>query len=422
MEAIGKFITYVFDLGPAVTMPIMIIILGLIAQLGFTKSFRAGLMYGIGLTGLFVIMSFYVGPLGDALNKAAALHGFRTDLVDISWTLGAALAFSSKLMPIYYLAVIVIDLLLVGANILKTVYIDIWNYWVGIALGQIILFVTGNFWFAIIAAVVTQFIILFLADWTAKYNEYFGMPKGVVLCGIDGISFAPFSLAINWLIDKIPGVRDIEISVEDLTEKFGFFGEPAVIGGIMGAFIGVYAGYDVKGILNLVITLAATLFLFPRMIGILMLGLVPLADGLKAVVAKRFKGKEINLGMDISLGIAHPSVMTVAVLSMPIWILLSQILPGNRWLPVAVLVDVPFYVLWAVGPSKGNIFRSMICATVIGIMVCYGATYVADIATKVLVGSNLGVDIPAGSQLTSVWIGTPGVIPWIAVIKNFFVH
>ena len=421
MEAIANFITYVFDLGPAVTMPIMIILLGLIARLGFTKSFRAGLMYGIGLTGLFAVMDLYMGPLGDALSQAAELHGFRTDLIDVSWTVGAALAFSSKLMPIYYLVVIVIDLLLVSANVLKTVYIDIWNYWVGIAIGEIIFFVTGNFWFAIIAAVVTQFIILFIADWTAKYNEYFGMPKGVVLCGIDGISFAPFSLAINWIIDKIPGIRDVEFSMEDLAKKFGFFGEPAVIGGIMGVFIGVYAGYDLKGILALVITLAATLFLFPRMIGILMMGLVPLADGLKELVAKRFKGKEINLGMDISLGIAHPSVMTVAVLSMPIWIILSQILPGNRWLPVAVLVDVPFYVLWGVGPSKGNLFRSMICATIIGIMICYGSTYVADVATMVLGGSNLGVDIPAGSQLTSVWIGSPGVLPWVAALKAFFI-
>ena len=49
-------------------------------------------------------------------------------------------------------------------------------------------------------------------------------------------------------MDRIPGVNKIDINIEKLQKKFGVFGEPILIGTVLGIVIGALAGYDLKNI------------------------------------------------------------------------------------------------------------------------------------------------------------------------------
>ena len=77
-------------------------------------------------------------------------------------------------------------------------------------------------------------------------------------------------MLFNWILDKIPGIRDIDVNTDMLQEKFGVFGEPMIIGTVIGLVIGVLAGYDVTGVLQLAVSLGAVLVLIPRMASLLM--------------------------------------------------------------------------------------------------------------------------------------------------------
>ena len=57
--------------------------------------------------------------------------------------------------------------------------------------------------------------------------------------------------------------------------------------------------------------------------------------------------------------------MAVALLCVPIALLLAVVLPGNRMLPFGDLAALPFYVLWGVAASRGNMVRGLINAVVI---------------------------------------------------------
>ena len=48
---------------------------------------------------------------------------------------------------------------------------------------------------------------------------------------------APIACAIDAVIEKIPGVRNIDISADSLQEKVGVLAEPVVIGGILGCLL-----------------------------------------------------------------------------------------------------------------------------------------------------------------------------------------
>ncbi len=48
-------------------------------------------------------------------------------------------------------------------------------------------------------------------------------------------------------------VNRIKFSADDIQRKFGPFGEPVTVGFVMGLIIGILAGYDVKGVLQLAV-------------------------------------------------------------------------------------------------------------------------------------------------------------------------
>jgi PTS system galactitol-specific IIC component len=41
------------------------------------------------------------------------------------------------------------------------------------------------------------------------------------------------AVAVNWLLDKIPGFSKLDIDAEGLKKKFGVLGEPLVLGVIV---------------------------------------------------------------------------------------------------------------------------------------------------------------------------------------------
>ena len=94
-------------------------------------------------------------------------------------------------------------------------------------------------------------------------------------------------------------------------------------------------------------------------------GLIPISEGAREYLQKRFPGRDVLIGLDAAVVIGHPANMAVALLCVPIALLLALVLPGNRMLPFGDLAALPFYVLWGVAASRGNMVRGLINAVVI---------------------------------------------------------
>ena len=103
-----------------------------------------------------------------------------------------------------------------------------------------------------------------------------------------------------------------------------------------GIVLGLIAKYDIKDSLNLGMSMAGVMFLMPRMVRILMEGLIPVSEAAKKFMQKRFAGNEFYIGLDSAVAIGHPSAIATALILVPITILLALIVPGNRVLPRCV--------------------------------------------------------------------------------------
>ncbi|MFQ7120674.1 MAG: PTS transporter subunit IIC, partial [Intestinibacter sp.] len=71
------------------------------------------------------------------------------------------------------------------------------------------------------------------------------------------------------------------------------------MGSVIGVIIGIAAKYDIKGILQLGVTMGAVLILIPKMAALLMEGLLPVSEAAQEFIEKRFKNRgKIYIGLD----------------------------------------------------------------------------------------------------------------------------
>jgi PTS system galactitol-specific IIC component len=204
---------------------------------------------------------------------------------------------------------------------------------------------------------------------------------------------------MNKIEDHIPGLNKLHADPESIRKRFGLLGEPMMMGLILGMLMAVLGGFDLKGILTLGIQISAGLTIMPKMVALLMEGLIPFSEGARDFIQKRFPGKDVYIGLDAAIVIGHPAGMAVALLMVPISIFMAMLLPYNRMLPLADLAVLPFTMVWAVAASRGNIVRGLINGIVTMFIVFFLATNLADLAT--VMGHAVGFDFPEGANLIS---------------------
>ena len=405
-------LNYIVDLGPQVMMPIIITIFGLILGAKFGKALRAGLTVGVGFIGLNLVIGLLGGSLGSAAQEMVTRLGLNLTVIDVGWPAAAAIAFASRVGALIIPIGLVVNIVMLLTNTTQTLDIDIWDFWHFAFTGALVTGATGSIMYGIIAAVLNMIIIMVIADLTAPgIEKYIGLPGISLPHGFSG-AFVPGALVVNKILDLIPGINKIEIDTETLQKRFGVFGEPLIIGTVIGIVIGIAAGYNLKGILVLGITLGGVLVLIPKMAAMLMEGLIPISDSAQEFVSKRFKNRgKIYIGLDSAVGIGHPTTLSVSLVLVPITIILAAILPGNRVLPFADLAVIPFSLVMLIPITKGNVFRTFIIGFInmaVGLLI---ATNLAPLHTQMAIDANF--TMPPGATMISSICDGANPLSWL---------
>lgn len=417
MQAVTSVFSYIIDMGASVMMPIIFTILGVVMGSKFGEALRAGMTFGVGFIGLnavISIMSTTITPVAQALVDNL---GFKLTSIDIGWAAGSAIAWSTEAVPFVFLAVIITNIIMIALGWTKTMDVDIWNYWHVLFSASAILLVckgTALAWvFAIGQAVVMMGIIFVIADWTqADCVEVFGL-EGISLPHIQSMCNCIVTYPLDKVIGMIPGLKDIHWTSEGIVEKLGLLGEPIMMGFIIGGFLSalsqftapeVNVGTAIQQILIVGMNIAAVLVLIPRMISLLMEGLMPISEQTQVFLEKRFPGRELYIGLDAAVATGHPFVISLGLLAIPIILVLAIVLPWNTVLPLADLAALPFYVICAVLPNKGNLFRGLIETIIMCIIYLTFSTYAATVMTSLAGAANL--QVPEGAaQITNIALG-----------------
>ena len=419
MDAILSVFSFIQGLGVSVMMPILLTILGCAFGAGFGKSLRAGLTVGIGFIGLNLVINSLLGTtLAPAASDMVARFGLSLTTVDVGWPAAAAIAMGSNVGLLIIPLGLVVNIVMLLTNTTQTVDVDIWDYWHFAFTGALVAIACDNIMMGFVAAIINMIIIMVLGDYTAPLvEESLSMP-GVSLPHGFTTAYAPIAMLFNWIFDKIPGVRDIDVNTDILQEKFGVFGEPMIIGTVIGLIIGAIAYFDgsdiagsITSILTCGVTLGAVLVLIPRMASLLMEGLLPISEAASNFIQNKVKNRgQMYIGLDSAIAVGHPVTLSLALICIPLMVLFAVVLQplGNQTLPFVDLTAGTYMLAVAVPVSKGNGFRGLVIGLISVIMALLISTALAPLITQSAaqagfdISSAVGATGVAGSSLVTV--------------------
>lgn len=417
-----NFIQTILDLGPSIMMPFVLFVLAIIFGQKVGKSLRHAIMVGVAFIGIFAVLDATLGVIAPAVQSLAQALGIVTLGTDIGWPLAAAITWSFSWAGLVIPIGFVVNWIMLAFGWTKTFDADIWNYWHWTFTAAMTFIWTKNLPLALVLAIVVEIITLKLADWTAPLTQKFFAIPGTSLPHTETVNWAPFNLAIEKaFLSKIKGLDKLKLDPESIRAKMGFWGEPMMlglyIGTLLGTFIWALTDASATIILKLGISVPALLFLEGRMIGILIDGLMPIVDGMRDVFQKseRFKSREILIGIDAGpIGLANPVSVVVGMVGMVIYLVLTLIVPAFKILPMADLVIVPIYFMFAAAASKGNLLKTLINGTLTSILLLALTTSFAEPLTEAAKFVEYG--LPAGVLLVSSLDVGAHLLPWLIVM------
>ncbi|MDO4276207.1 MAG: PTS transporter subunit IIC [Eubacteriales bacterium] len=410
LKAISDAIQYVIDMGASVMLPIVIAIISICIGVKVGKAIRSGLMIGVGFVGLGLIVDMMNAELGPAAAAMSERFGLSLSVVDIGWPGASPMTWASNIATVAIPIAIGVNIIMLLLRLTKTVNIDIWNIWHMTFTGAIAYAVTGNFWIGILGVVVHAVIAYKLGDiWAPLVADYFEL-EGLTVPHGTAAYMAPVACVVDAVMDKIPGVRKIDITADSLQEKVGVLGEPIVIGGILGAVVGFLAGYGPQEALPLGVKMSAVMVLMPKIVKCIMEGLMPLSERAKEILTKKFGDSQFYIGLDPAILLGDPQVITTGLIFIPLTLLIAVLVPGNRILPFGDLATIGFFIAIAVAVHKGNIFRTLFSGSAIMFMTIWIANQTIPWMTKLAqtTGSTDGSSMVAaldqgGSPITYIF-------------------
>lgn len=386
----------------------MIALIGLFVRLKPSKAIQAGLTVGVGLIGLNLVLGLITTSIGPVASLFVERFGLSLTTIDTGWATASGLAFSTTVGAFIIPFILIVNIALLALKATKTINIDIWNYWHYAFSGAVVYMLTDNIAFGFAAAAAHFVFSLVVADRTAaQVQDVMGLPGLSIPQGF-AVTEVPVFLALGKVYDlvlpKRDSARDADTSRIENSKLLAVLKNPLFLGFIIGAVLGIAVGYEVPAILALAMNTAALMFLLPRMVKVLMEGLVPISDQAKAYMSERFKGRQFFIGMDSAILLGHPTTVAVGLLLIPITLVLAMVLPWNTTLPLADLASTAYFVSMAAVLYNGKFGRSFVSGVVMMVIVLTIASFFAPQLTQFALDG--GVAMPEGAtQITGLSAG-----------------
>ena len=395
MEFLSTFFSTISGLGKYLMVPLMVALIGIAFKCNVNKAVKGGITVGIGLFGLDLalsIVSNYLGPVATGLVGKANLN---LDVIDVGWTALSGIAYGTEIGAFIIPLMLAFNLIMLAVGATKTMDIDIWNFWHYALTGSLIYVITNNLFFGLLAALAHAAVIFLIADRTAKRVQE--------VIGIPGISIPHGGCLGQWIVGFIleplynllgKGKTGEEKTISQTNAKklqdnpvLKVIKDPIYLGFILGTVIAFIGGQDAKTSFTTGMAMAALLYLTPRMVKILMEGLVPISQACSKIMAEKNKSGELYIGMDNAVGLGHTTVMLISVIAIPVCVALCAIVPGNRIIPIASLAACGYNCSMLNVVHRGKVGRTLLSCTIFLALTLVIASIMAPKITEVALSS-----------------------------------
>lgn len=369
---IGNAVNNVMGIfGSTIIVPIIIFIISMCMRVGVKKSFQGAIYMAVGLTLFNAVLGILMNAITPYVTAMADTVGISLPYIDIGWQGASVVVYSNTLGYIYLVLGLGLNLLLFGLKLVDTFQpTDIWNYYQFVFWAVIVQFTTGSFALGVAAAVMCNLVVLLIADIIAPSLQEFNGYDNLTLTSVPS-GGAPFAMIVRWIVIKLK-IKTKPVSAESLQNKFGFWGEPLIIGLIVGILItilgsltGLTEASTWSGILTTAITIAGVMVIYPSVSGLFVKGLIPLSQSMQArAQTGKSNRKYFHVAMDPAVFFGNGDNMAAALILIPIVFFTSLIMPGNKILMLADIPAMAFMTAGLICVFRGDILMTIISGTI----------------------------------------------------------
>lgn len=412
LEAVNNFFT---AFGASVVVPIMIFIIALFLRVKPKTAMMSAFYAGVGLTGFSWIISEFTPVVTKIIRQMVNTTGLNLPIVDIGWQAGSLASFGSTVGLSFFVFGLIFELIIFALGITKIFMAsNLWNNFGFMIWGTMAYYVTHNFWLSLGLSFFMLLYALLLAEVQAdRWSDYYGV-KNASVASLHNIEQTVPAIILDPLWNLL-GFNKVKMTPEYFKNKLGVFGEPTTLGTLLGLIIGILGNLNSLGtvkawgqILQFAIQLSAVMTIFPLVTNVFSKAFTPLAEEIDKNRKKESseEGKKIDkindkkrwfLGVDDGVGYGEPATIISGVILIPIMVLITFVLPGNKTLPVVDLISIPFMVESIVAITRGNILKVIANGIVWFSLGLYASSWLGSVYTGAV--SHYGAAIPAGVVL-----------------------
>ncbi|KEH99590.1 PTS galactitol transporter subunit IIC [Clostridium botulinum] len=402
----GGVIHYILNLGAAVFLPFVMIIIGLVVKMKPKKAIICGLTLGIAFTSINVVLTFMFNTISPAASAFVKSTGIKLTTVDVGWSPVASVAWAWPYALLVFPIQIGINLIMLALGWTNCLNVDMWNVWGKIFTAVLVVALTGNIPIALIVAGIEVIFELKNADIIQGSMYRLSKIKNVTcphVMNLEAVILAP----INKLLDYIPAVNKVNLDADRLKEKIGVFGENSVMGFIVGILIAACGKCSVQVILQTGVGVAASLVLFPIAANFFIDALGPIAESAGNFMKQKYKNRDFYIGVDWSILGGRSELWVISILLVPVELLFAILLAKmgiNSVLPLAAIINVAATVP-ALIITEGNLIRMFIMGVITTPIYLVVSSIFAPMITNLAIQQKT-LTVPAGQMLT--YYGTEG--------------
>lgn len=415
MDAVGFLISWIFSFKVYLLLPILFFIIAMLARMPLGTALLQSLKVGIGFAGVFLIFDAFLGIMHPAVAAMVKARNLNFPIVDAGWPPLAAITWSSWIAPLIILLVLLVNVVMLLLRWTTVFYIDIWNYWHFALIGSMLLAVGVPLPIALAGSLFSAILVFKMSEMTAPYVQKETGIVGISISPLTVAGFAPWAIALDALIEKVPGFRRLHWNPSRTTGPWAYLGDPMIVGFFMGLLFGFLAAYDMKQMLEMAIKVAAIMFLLPHCGSLIGDATGSISKAASERMAPLFGGRPISISMDTGFLMKNPSVIVTGMLLMPISLALAFVLPGNKVLPAGDLPNLMSIFSVVALISGGNVIRALLIAIPVVISFLYIATGLGPLITELAqkAGTLPGVSEGTSLVVTSFTDGGNPLRFWI---------
>ena len=412
----------VFDtFGATITVPVVIFIIALVMKSKPAKAFRSALLAGVGLTGFSLIIGAYMPTISGIVDKMIQNTGVNLPVLDVGWQACALVAYSTKIGMLFLVIAIVLQIVLFitkWTNIFMPS--DLWNTYSFMLWGSILYLATNNVWLSLGVMVLMNLYVLLFAEIMAPcFSSYYNYPN-CALTAPHHVEGVPFYVLVNWIMNKL-GLNKHDINLKTVQKKLGLFGEPMVLGLVIGLMLGIIGNWKELGTLaawgeitTAGIATAAIMAIFPKVASLFAAAFTLLTESTKGIAKKHGSDRQWYLAVNDATGYGEPATIMVGTLMIPIMLLLAFTLPGNKALIMVDLIAMPYCMIPMISISKGNMLKTLLGVVVYFSLALYIWSWLAPLYTEVAL--SVGFTLP----VEGILITCTCFMPFLALIFAAF--